>query len=438
MTLFSRIFRKRRVEDASAAPAAAAGAGLFDGAGCVGVSVGPDGAVADAGAGAAAMLSAAAEHDAECGNRAPSFPDWFMPEDRGRVAAACAAGGPSRLIAHGRRPDGSVGAFEIIMAPRERAPASVLILDRTEETRSQERLARSLDAARSESRSGAAALADLSHEMKTPLNAVIGFADALREETFGPLGHPRYAEYADHIHASGAHLLDLVKSILDLARIEADRLTLAPVIADPNRIAEECAAMVRQTAEKNGLTLVVDLDTATPECAFDPRAVRQILVNLLANAVKFTSDGEVRVSVSTSRGANGRDELGGDDGAGTDEYLVFTVADTGIGMDAAALEKLGPRFTDAQGAGVRGADGAGLGLSLAFKLAELHGGALKIASAPGEGVTARLELPLDRSGAARAPERRIPSAPAPFAPTQLERIEARRREAARRRARAAA
>lgn len=352
--------------------------------------------------------------------------DIFLPEDRPALKAALEARSPTRLLLHARRRAGDAGAFDAIIEPKDDGGAAILLIDRTDDVRVRDSLSRSLGAARAEARASASALADLSHEMKTPLNAVIGFADTLRAETFGPVGHPRYAEYAEHIHSSGNHLLDLVKAILDLARIEADRLSLSPVLADPNKLAGECAAMVRQAAEATGLRLVVETDEATPECALDPRAVRQILINLLTNAVKFTSDGEVRLSVATE-GTDGADERAG-------ERIVFTVADTGIGMDKAALDKLGPRFTDAQGLGVRGADGAGLGLSLAFKLAELHGGALKLSSAPGEGVTARLELPLDRTGAMRRPGFRAsrPEAAATAAQpalTALERIEARRRAA---------
>ncbi|MEO0983535.1 MAG: HAMP domain-containing sensor histidine kinase [Pseudomonadota bacterium] len=431
---FSRLFRRKTATSPGAAtspetPSADLALSFTGGPGAVVATIDGDGRIVHASGGAADMF--AGTRDGAIGVR---LTDLFMPEDRAAVETARLAGAQTRLTARARRPDGAVGTFELILPSKTDAAAAALILDRTDEERARSREARSLEAARAEARSGASALADLSHEMKTPLNAVIGFADALREETFGPLGHPRYAEYADHIYASGAHLLDLVKSILDLARIEADRLTLSPVIADPNKVAEECAAMVRQMAEANGLTLTVGIDPSTPECAFDPRAVRQILINLLTNAVKFTSDGAVTISVETisvEPVSGGPRSTAGDSG----ERLVFTVADTGIGMDAETLAKLGPRFTEAQGAGVRGADGAGLGLSLAFKLADLHGGALKMSSAPGEGVTARLELPLDRSGAMRA----APAAPAPATPlTQLERIEARRRDAARRRARAAA
>ena len=365
--------------------------------------------------------------------------DFFLPEEKARLQTAFRISAQTRLTARARRPDGAVGVFDLHLdAPRPDdvadgrfgAARAVLIVDRTEETAAAARLARGADAARAEARASAAALADLSHEMKTPLNAVIGFAETIREETFGPVGHPRYNEYAEHIRASGEHLLDLVVALLDIARIDADRLSLSPVLTDAARLAEECAAMVRGSAETAGLRLVLDIDPDLPECVLDPRAVRQILLNLLTNAVKFTSDGEVRLSLRREKAAmseSGRD------------VVVFTVADTGIGMSAEDLARLGPRFTDAHGAGVRGADGAGLGLSLAFRLAEMHGGSLDLDSSPGEGVRARLVLPADaRQGArgcigadadARALQHDLADPDRPR--TELERLKAARAEKAR-------
>ncbi|GAB4518174.1 MAG: hypothetical protein Kow00133_03010 [Amphiplicatus sp.] len=277
------------------------------------------------------------------------------------------------------------------------------------------------EAARREAKERADLLADLSHEMRTPLNAVIGFAEAMSEETYGPLGHAKYAEYARHIRASGGHLLDLVSSILDLAKIEADRFSLKRERTDIAALVQECAGMVRLSAERAGLALNVEIEEDLPESFLHPRAVRQILLNLLSNAVKFASDGGVTLKAAR-------------DG----EEIVLVVRDTGVGMSQAELAKLGARFTAAHGDGVRGAKGAGLGLALAFALAELHGGSMTLASAPGEGVTAAVRLPI-AAPAAPARGRRLAAVSAaasgeggdkPAILTQLERIEAYRRERA--------
>jgi signal transduction histidine kinase len=223
-------------------------------------------------------------------------------------------------------------------------------------------------------------LADLGHELKTPLNAIMGFAEAMARESFGPIGHDKYREYAGLIHSSGAHLADLIAAILDRAKIDAGRYRLTPALAAPGPLAAACAEMVRGEAEKAGLALKVDIAPELSETMLDARAVRQILINLLSNAVKFTAAGEIGLHVSERDGV-----------------LSFDVSDTGVGMSQMALARLGERFTDIHKSGVRGAAGTGLGLSLAFSLAKLHGGALTFSSAPGEGTIARLDLPVRKT-----------------------------------------
>ncbi len=220
-------------------------------------------------------------------------------------------------------------------------------------------------------------LADLSHEMKTPLNAILGFSDTMRQETFGPIENKKYKEYLEYIHSSGTHLMNLVTSVLDIAKIDANRYKLEPVSSNIADLARECVAMLKLQAKDAGLKIILDTDKEIGPSLLDPRVVNQILINLLSNAVKFTSDGEIRVSTSLEG-----------------ETLKVIVRDTGMGMNKEQLEKLGTRFTTAQGDGVRGTKGNGLGLSLASSLAQTHGGTLAFESAPGEGLTAILSLPL--------------------------------------------
>jgi signal transduction histidine kinase len=282
-----------------------------------------------------------------------------------------------------------------------------------------ERLRAELGAARRDSIGDQAMIADLSHEMKTPLNAVIGFAEAISEETFGPVGNDKYADYARNISQSGRHLLDLVTAMLDLAQLDAGRLELKP---EPSKIAallKECAEMVRVTAEEAGLTLNVTLDEDLPDCAVDRRAFRQIVLNLLSNAVKFTSAGKVMLTARR-------------DG----ERLVVEVRDTGVGMSADEIARIGGRFTDIKTNGVRGVRGAGLGLSLALALAEAHGGRIDFSSAPGAGLTAAFTLPVRNADASlpSANKSAAHKSATPTVMTQLERIEAYRREVLARRA----
>ncbi len=256
-------------------------------------------------------------------------------------------------------------------------------------------------------------IGDLAHELKTPLNAIIGFADAMRSETFGPLGADimgarKYAEYVNHIHTSGAHLSALISAAQDYAKTRAGHYEITPAPTNPAVIAEECAAMIRGAAETAGLTFKMTIDDELPEAMLDARAVRQILVNLLSNAVKFTDKGEVALSVH---------EKGGN--------LEFVVRDTGVGMNKVVLAKLGGRYSDTHRTGVRGAGGSGLGLSLAFELARLHGGVLRLESEPGAGTVARFTAPISgtlRNGVAQTGDIQ----------SQLDRVNAFRAERARR------
>ena len=352
--------------------------------------------------------------------KAETLSALFMADDREIVDRAVRSKAFCRVEARARRPGGAAGNFEIVLERRADGRAAALLIDRTAESRGQRRLDQEIDRARAEAAESAVMLADLSHEMRTPLNAVIGFAETIERQTFGPVGHENYTQYAEHIRMAGRHLLDLVNTVLDLSKIDADRFSLNRVASDPGAIARESAAMMRHQAEAAGLTLAIDIESGLPECFIDPRAVRQILLNLLSNAVKFTSDGEVSLRVRSD-----------------DDDIVFTVKDDGVGMSAEALKVIGARFTSAHGSGVRGQGGAGLGLSLAISLAELHGGRVTLASAPGEGLAAEVRLPIVAAPApARGAVRAVlagargdadPDAAPPPVATQLDRIKAYRR-----------
>jgi signal transduction histidine kinase len=362
-----------------------------------------DGSIRRFGRGASGLFADAGKRD--------RFAALFHSDDQPGVAAAIAAAGARRFEARARRPGGGIGLVELLFERRDDDDWAVLIIDpRPCAAPACQEEVRAADSA--------AMLADLSHEMRTPLNAVIGFAETIERQTFGPIGHPNYAQYAEHIRMAGRHLLDLVNVVLDLSRVEADRYRLTRIELDPGAVARECAGMMSQAAEAAGLRLKLDIADGLPACRLDARALRQILINLLSNAIKFTSDGEISLSVASQ----GRE-------------ILFVVKDDGVGMSAQALDKIGQRFTAAQGAGVRGQGGSGLGLSLAISLAELHGGAIDLASAPGEGLRAEVRLPITAS---EAPPRGVVTAAfsggsavplagtAPLQLTELDRIKARR------------
>ena len=224
-------------------------------------------------------------------------------------------------------------------------------------------------------------LANMSHELRTPLNAVIGFTDMMRQRTFGPLGNEKYEEYATLIYDSGQLLLDLISDMLDMAKIEAGKLELNIETVDFNGTIEDSVRMLRDRAENGGLELTVALP-AEPLCLdADKRAVKQIMLNLLSNAIKFTpAGGSVGVSVGVEGG-----------------FAVITIADTGIGIPADDLDRLGHPFEQVNGDPMLAKAGSGLGLALVRALTEKHGGTLTITSEEGVGTEVRASFPMQAS-----------------------------------------
>ncbi|OAP40735.1 PAS domain-containing sensor histidine kinase [Sinorhizobium glycinis] len=225
-------------------------------------------------------------------------------------------------------------------------------------------------------------LAAVSHELRTPLNAILGFSDVLSGEYFGRLENDRQREYVSLIHRSGTHLLSVVNTMLDVSKIEAGRYELVP---EPFRIADAiaaCEAMLSHQAREKGVRLASRVTRSVSEINADQRAVQQILINLVGNAVKFTEKGGL-VTVDA--------EL---DGAA----LKLTVSDTGIGIAEDKLEMLGQPFVQIQNDYTRRYEGTGLGLSLVKGLVELHGGRISIRSSEGEGTVVVVSIPRDGSG----------------------------------------
>jgi cell cycle sensor histidine kinase DivJ len=228
-------------------------------------------------------------------------------------------------------------------------------------------------------------LASITHELRTPLNAIIGFSDMMNNEVFGPVGHTKYKEYAEHIRESGLHLVDLVSDLLDMSKIESGKFSIERQKIELRPLLDECVAMVSGTAAEAGVNVVCETERGLYLNA-DRRAIKQAVVNLLSNAVKFTlSEGTVTLAaVSTQDGA------------------AITVADTGVGIPASELGRIGKPFE--QVAGTKTAHkGTGLGLSLVKALTELHGGRMDIVSALGDGTTVTLQVP--NASSAEAAER---------------------------------
>jgi two-component system, cell cycle sensor histidine kinase DivJ len=243
-------------------------------------------------------------------------------------------------------------------------------------------LTRTRDEAESASRAKTQFLASMSHELRTPLNAVIGFSEILNREMFGALGEARYRDYARLIHESGEHLLHVVNDILDMSKIEAGKFTIVREPFEVAPLVESCCELMRHAAEQRSLSLIVDVAPGLPELPADKRACKQMLINVIANAIKFTEPGGwVRVAARA-----------------VDGQVAFSVSDNGIGIDEADLPKLGTPFMQAQSTYARSYDGAGLGLSVVKGLARLHGGRLEIKSVLGQGTTVSILLPVDGAG----------------------------------------
>lgn len=218
-------------------------------------------------------------------------------------------------------------------------------------------------------------LANMSHELRTPLNAILGFADIMRDEMFGPVANERYREYVSLIHSSGQLLLELIGDILDMAKIEAGKLELKFESLNVSDVVDECVQIMTDRARRGGVALDVTANGTT--CIADRRALKQIVLNVLSNAVKFTP-------------AGGRIEI---EDRACDDCIRITVADTGIGIAPEDLPRLGNPFEQVCADPTLSKKGTGLGLALVRALAEKHGGKLAIESRLHCGTTVTVELP---------------------------------------------
>jgi signal transduction histidine kinase len=220
-------------------------------------------------------------------------------------------------------------------------------------------------------------LANMSHELRTPLNAIIGFSEVLREEMAGPLNESQ-RQYVEDVLEAGQHLLSLINDILDLAKVEAGRMELAFGGVSIRDALESGLTMHQARANRNEITLNLAIDPDVGAVRADERKVRQVVFNLVSNAVKFTPSGG-RVDVSARR---------------HDGVVEIAVADTGVGISPADQERIFDEFQQAGGSGAGSPEGTGLGLTLAKRFVELHGGRLWVQSELGEGTTFRFTLPV--------------------------------------------
>jgi PAS domain S-box-containing protein len=235
--------------------------------------------------------------------------------------------------------------------------------------------------AESASQAKSAFLASMSHELRTPLNAIIGFAEVIKDEMCGPRDPVKYHRYAEDIYSSGQHLLALINDILDLSKIESGAAELHEERIDVHDLVQSALSLVKHGARTAEVDLAMEIGEDLPLLWADERKLKQVLVNLLANSVKFTEPGGVITFKAWCRADSG---------------FVFQVVDTGIGMAAGDIPKALSKFGQIDNALSRKYEGTGLGLSLSKALIELHGGSLDLQSELGKGTTVTVRLPSHR------------------------------------------
>ena len=273
------------------------------------------------------------------------------------------------------RPDGTV--VQISGRPLPAGGLVTTYTDVTERNRVTEELRSAKLSAEMANQAKTLFLANMSHELRTPLNAVIGFSSLMMERRFGPLSD-RYVGYAEDIHQSGQHLLSVINDILDLSKVEIGQVDVLPEWVAPWSLTEGCFRLLQERAEASGIVLVNLIPSDTPPIFADKRLMRQILLNLLGNAVKFSHrGGSVRVQYVTT----------------ADQRVGLAVSDDGVGMEEDEITQALQPFVQLDTGYARMHEGTGLGLSLVQRYLELQDGTLSIASEPGQGTTVTLLLP---------------------------------------------
>ncbi len=224
-------------------------------------------------------------------------------------------------------------------------------------------------------------IANMNHELRTPLNAIIGFAELLQKGPWGPLGDQRYCDYATDIARSGQHLLEIINEILDVAKIEAGRMGLHEETVCIEDVIRSSLRLVQGQLFERDIAFELDIEPNLARFRGDPRRLRQVLLNVVGNSVKFTPDGgSVRIGAKAS----------------PEEGLIIEVADTGIGIAPGDLDRVLEPFGQVEDDLDRSYAGTGLGLPLAKALTELHGGTIELTSRVGRGTTVRILLPVTR------------------------------------------
>ncbi|MEK1933847.1 MAG: HAMP domain-containing sensor histidine kinase, partial [Pararhizobium sp.] len=256
-----------------------------------------------------------------------------------------------------------------------------VIRDITQWKRTEEELRNAKRAAETANAHKSDFLARVSHEIRTPLNAIIGFSDMMASEHFGPIGNPRYVEYAGDIGRSGRHVLDIVNDLLDISKIEAGEMDLEFTAVEINDAVSEAVALVQPQANSQRVIIRTSLSGSVPNVVADNRSIKQIALNILSNAIRFTPSGG-QIVVSTAYEANGS--------------VILRIRDTGVGMTRTELEQAMKPFRQVTTGVRKRGDGTGLGLPLTKAMAEANRAQFSINSAPNEGTLVEISFPSQR------------------------------------------
>ena len=319
---------------------------------------------------------------------ARSFADLFVPESRAAALgylASLGRGGVGSLVADGREFTGQVrqgGAIALFMTLGRIADDSDRVCAVFRDVSAQKKAESELIAARREAERASAAesdfLAKVSHEIRTPLNSIVGFSEVMLEERFGPIGNERYRDYLKDIRASGEHVVSLLNDLLDLSKIEAGQYDLALASLALNEVVQGCVTVMQPQANRERIIIRTSLSPTLPPVTADPRSLRQIVLSLLSNSIKFTGAGG-QVIVSTAQSADGE--------------IVLRVRDTGIGMDEKELGVALEPFRHLATAARWGSDGTGIGLPLTKALAEANRARFTITSKVNDGTLVEVAFP---------------------------------------------
>ncbi len=307
-----------------------------------------------------------------------------IPEDKERIGVLMdrAFQGQSSKFEFSAQGEDGLLHFSSSFVPIKGADGKVIKLmgvtqDITEQRNVEEKLHCALTDAEAASKAKSEFLATMSHEFRTPLNAILGFSEMLHSQYFGPLGSGKYIDYAEIIHNSGEHMLGLVNNMLDIAAIEAGKRPIVKEACDVCEIANECINSVEMSAKDAGIDISLDVLENLPSLYADRRSIVQILLNLLSNAIKFSDRyGTVTVSISNS-----------------DTTMEITVRDTGIGISSERLLQIPEPFTQSHDDPLLTQNGSGLGLSIVHSLVEIHGGELTIESVINKGTVVTVKFP---------------------------------------------